>query len=207
MWSFLWQWVILSAAWFGFGFVTQTGHRLGSTLWAPNYKLILSVLSVCSLPPTLKFIYCLSARLNFLLNTNMIMSHSSVNSQMDCYCLLKYKLKSNMVIAERTFPQGSSTSFSTVAFLAPGLLVSSHTFCESLHILSVYFFLRSFPDLGISHQLPPKAWAWSSFSKLPSTLAPFQDSNLHCHLLPIVSITLLELSYFSFCMSYILSDT
>ena len=88
---------------------------------------------------------------------------------MDCYCLFKYKLKSNMVIAERTFPQGSSTSFSTVAFLAPGLWWVHTHFCVCIFTF-IFFSETSFETcFGISHQ-PSQSWAWSSFSKLPSTL-------------------------------------
>lgn len=118
---------------------------------------------------------------------------------MDCYCLLKSKLKSSMVTAERTFPQVSSTSFSIVASLAPGTWVSSYTFL-CLHIYVHFFSWRhlSRPALGppaISHQ-PSQSWAWSSFSKLPSTLPHSKISTciaMNC----LCFHTLLELSCFS----------
>lgn len=124
---------------------------------------------------------------------------------MDCYCLLKYKLKTSMVTAERTFPQVSSTSFSIVAFLAPGTLVSSHTFL-CLHIYVHSFLGDILQDLlrYLSPTLPKLGLEFLFQTSKHS--APFQDTKLHCHELPTFPFPIRAVLFFySACPVYYLT--
>lgn len=69
----------------------------------------------------------------------------------------------------------SLTSFFTMAFLAPGTSVRSHTFvylCTYVHPFWRHPSRPAWVPPGISHQ-PSRSWAWSSFSTLPEDSAPY----------------------------------